>query len=97
MDLFQPLDWLAPHAHIVYNQDLVERLLERRKMFDRTATQIHTTRVYGICVALGCLPNHDFRVIDATHKTLCRAAAQLSDRDPRSEANLKDAIGWLHF
>ena len=33
------------------------------------------------------LPHHDGRVIDATHETVRRPAAQLSDRDPRPEAN----------
>ncbi|WP_242040971.1 hypothetical protein [Leptolyngbya sp. FACHB-261] len=42
------------------------------------------------------MPDHDFRVIDATHKTVRRPTAQLPDRDPWSKANLKDAVGWLH-
>src|SRR5215207_5063718 len=96
MEFFQPLVRLAPHAHVVHSQDLVKRLLERRKVLGRTATQIHAARAYGVPIALGRLPDHDFRVIDATHKPVRRPAAQLPDRDPRSEADLKDTISWLH-
>src|SRR5918994_7628878 len=96
IDLLQPLVRLAPHAHVVHGQDLVKRLLERRKVLGRTATQIHAACAYGVPIALGRLPDHDFRVIDATHKTVRRPAAQLPDRDPRSEADLKDTVSWLH-
>src|SRR5919199_6064038 len=61
-----------------------------------TATQSHAARAYGSPIALGRLPDHDLRVIDATHETVRRPAAQLPDRDTRSEADLEDTVGWLH-
>src|SRR5262245_33750859 len=96
LELFQPLVRLTPHAQVVHSQDLVKRLRERRKVLGRPATQRHAARAYGVRVAPGRLPNHDFRVIDTTHKTLRRPAAQFPDRDPRSEADLKDAVAWLY-
>src|SRR5918994_2982335 len=96
IDLLQPLARLAPHAHVVHGQDLVKRLLERRKVLDRTAMQSHAARAHGSPIAPSRLPEHDLRVIDATHETARRPAAQLPDRDARSEADLKDTVGRLH-
>ena len=94
--LLQPLVRLAPHAHVVHSQDLVERLFERRKALGRSAAQGYAAGAYGGPIAPSCLPEHDLRVIDAAHETLPRPAAQLPDRDPRSEADLKDTVGRLH-
>jgi hypothetical protein len=96
MERLQPFVRRVPHPHIVHGQDLVERLRECRQLLGRIETEIHTPRTHGRRVASRRLPHHDGRVIDPAHETLRRPTAQLADRDPRSEADLKDVVGWLH-
>ena len=58
----------------------------------RSTRPAHT----AAALRLSRLPQHDGRVIDTVHEAVRRPTAQLSDRDPRSEADLQDAVGGLH-
>jgi len=41
--------------------------------------------------------DHEFRVVDAQDLSAGREPAQFPDGDARSEADLQDAIRWLHI
>jgi hypothetical protein len=86
----------VPQAQVVDDQDLVERLCERRQLFGGTEPELDAARTHGRCVAPGRLPHHDGRVLDTAHETLRRPTAQLTDRNAWPEADLQDTVGGLH-
>src|SRR5262249_25569181 len=69
---------------------------EGGQLWGRTGRERDASCPHGLRVASRRLPHHDGRVIDTTHETMRRLTAQLADRDPRSAADLKDAVGGLH-